>query len=481
MSERALSSTVGASTPVALVVPAPPESKLPETLPGSDQEAEDVSEFSQTALDPPPTKRPLYSARPMESAERGGSFLHRLFSRPAASKRPTDLRKALQKDRWALYREAVAVALFRFLPKGSNTLATVAREFPALLVRSQREQFVDSSQVAAELSSLAASGPAPDSALEVFAEVTNALIVALVDDALTALPAAEQLENATATALALGRAEELVAVIDQVGVLFSHFPGGEGVAPIQYNGAGPRERLLALFEAFLTRVGAVDQRVSMATWSGESAESAELAEQLDFLNDRLNKLQFLLDVKADQRRALEHRMLRDPFALLLGEQSQGKPGPLGSLGSLSGLTAGLKGLGGGLLGAAASKLNPFARNKAAETSSSPFDELLRGAGGGAIPSTEELQKSFESLFPDGFQLPDSASLRPDQMQEIVSDFAEQLRESVAQNKVTAGEIEEMERICGSSVEEYADKLGDDKDSTRQIFRALAAQKQKLKQ
>jgi hypothetical protein len=118
MSERALSSTVGASTPVALVVPAPPESKLPETLPGSDQEAEDVSEFSQTALDPPPTKRPLYSARPMESAERGGSFVHRLFSRPAASKRPTDLRKALQKDRWAPYREAVAVALFRFLPTG---------------------------------------------------------------------------------------------------------------------------------------------------------------------------------------------------------------------------------------------------------------------------------------------------------------------------------------------------------------------------
>lgn len=308
--EEEIDSTVGLP-PFAAVVPAPAESQLPE-------ERKEVPA-------PPPAKKGIFS---------------RIFKTPGGG-RSTDIAAATRTvEDQSDYRTLVAACLASATPSGTMT------DFEKTGLYGYPDDVAydgTTDQKAALLKKVyKESGMTEQQAGEAFADVTNAVLVKLVDRAASTLDKKSD-ESATVEAL-----DDVANFISSIGSLFGLAAGGAVIEPVQYNGKTKKNKLENLFFEYMKASMDIKGMMSMmgagssATDDGSGMSLEERAakeeEKQAMRLDRLSRLQQIFAVKEAKRSNLEQKVMRETIFNL------SKDGDLGDL--LGGLGGGGGGLGG---------------------------------------------------------------------------------------------------------------------------------------
>ena len=261
------------------------------------------------------------SARPSNAG-----FLSSFFENPAGRGRPADLHRALHptsssssKDQ--LFRAATARSLLNSMPEGTFTQSVINE------VISPEAQVLarDSLQ-----SACAQTGLSSADAAEIFAEVTHALLVSLVDAACTSVTTSKP-SDPSSSVRALHSLTDFIA---QAHRLFDSLFPDTVVEPIQYNGKAQPKQLEELYYRYLKASQAVDVTLGGTV----TATSAAAAHSRDDWEERLAQLQFLFNLKDNRAAAVAHRVQREALLEGLGGQG-GQAGDVGLGGLLDTMRA----------------------------------------------------------------------------------------------------------------------------------------------
>lgn len=371
--------------PFGFIMAAPDESKLPQPVP------------------PAPLSSDSSNTNSKEKKGLGG-MLNRLFQKPGAG-RPADLTQALSGDR-GLESEA-----FRRVTSGCLAALTARNTLPELEdVAADMRALSSEQKVARVVEERLAWELTEQAAAEAFADVTNAVIVRMVDLAAATVTNDQSPEAEATTVAAL---DDLTALVDQAGSLFqqSHPQAIQAIQPILYNGKAKRATLETLYLRYLKSTMNMDQM--LAAMSGTAPDPTNTAEAGPDRTDRLPKLQFLLGIKEKQRSNLEQKLVKD---LLMGGMGGAAGGGMGAMmDAFKGPAAGLGGLGGG--GAEANK---------------QLEDLMAGAGG------------MEGL-------PDMKDMKPEEMERYFKDAMNMLKESLREGSITRQDVLEFEKMTNTEV------------------------------
>lgn len=307
--------------PYAAVIAAPEESIIPDTpSPSSDVTSSSSSTTTATTKIAPPPPPP----------KKSGNFLTRLFQKPGGG-RPSDLRSALlrEKDDTTSLRLIIGRGLMQYVSPELGR--RIAKDFPALTENFPPESndvVLQEVEAVAEELGLAAADTA-----EIFAEVTNAFVVQLVDRAVSALDDSDNdSDEVDSEALAARQRERVVRRLDELTdfmndvtpLFLAVVKNTASVDPLQYNGKASRQRLEQLFELYLREAqGLAKQSFSFPLMGDQTTEddvSKPSAEELERLinerNDRLAKVQFLLAIKENKRTSLEQKLMKEEIAAM---------------------------------------------------------------------------------------------------------------------------------------------------------------------
>ncbi len=408
--------------PYAAVIAAPEESIIPDTpSPSSDSSASSTTTATTKIAPPPPPPK------------KSGNFLTRLFQKPGAG-RPSDLRSALlrEKDDTTSLRLIIGRGLMQYVRPELGR--RIAKDFPALTENFPPESndvVLQEVEAVAEELGLAAADTA-----EIFAEVTNAFVVQLVDRAVSALDTddadsdndSDDVDSEVVAARqrerVVRRLDELTDFMNDVTPLFlAVVKNTASVEPLQYNGKASRQRLEQLFELYLREAqGLAKQSFSFPLMGDQAAEddvSKPSAEELERLinerNDRLAKVQFLLAIKENKRTSLEQKLMKEEIAAMsksFGGLGGGEGGSGGG-GGLGDLLGGLGGLGGGKggfpgLGEKEMKeMNELMKNMKPEQ----LEEAMKNI------KPEQLEEAMGLLQSKG--MPDLSKMKPDELAGVV--------------------------------------------------------------
>eukprot|EP01040_Poterioochromonas_malhamensis_P014296 gene14296-15808_t len=444
--------------PYAAVIAAPEESIIPDTP--TPYPSSDVTTASTKIAPPPPPPK------------KSGNFLTRLFQKPGGG-RPSDLRSALlrEKDDTTSLRLIIGRGLMQYVSPELGR--RIAKDFPALT-----ENFPPESNdvVLQEVVSVAEElGLAAADTAEIFAEVTNAFVVQLVDRAVSALDGADsdndsdEVDGETVAARqrerVVRRLDELTNFMNDVTPLFlAVVKNTASVEPLQYNGKASRQRLEQLFELYLKEAqGLAKQSFSFPLMGDQTAEddaSKPSAEELERLinerNDRLAKVQFLLAIKENKRTSLEQKLMKEEIAAMSksfgGLGGEGGSGSSGGGGGLGDLLGGLGGLGGGKggfpgLGEKEMKeMNELMKNIKPEQ----LEEAMKNI------KPEQLEEAMSLLQSKG--MPDLSKMKPDELVGVVKREVKSMKATMDAGTISLEEIAGVEQQLGSSLEDFLSKF-----------------------
>lgn len=262
---------------------------------------------------PAPVPPPMTTAAPPAPAPAKKSFglgLGSLFKKNAGSSRPSSLEAAIASSSdvqsWPTFSKAVAQQLLKSAPEGMFDKARLGlqdggddEDAVEVLLQLGKEESMTTLNMA-----------------ESIANVVNAMVVALVDEAAASLKD----KDPAAPLLALG---DLFTFMDAAGGLFmSVCPGVELDPPIKYNGDAKKKALEDLFER-------ITRDVLMSPENNEAVQ-------------RQTRLKDVLGLKESKVQAIEQKALMDLVQNMMKEGG----------GDASGLAGLMQGMGGGMPGGA---------------------------------------------------------------------------------------------------------------------------------
>jgi hypothetical protein len=196
-----------------------------------------------------------------------------------------------------------------------------------------------------------------EAALE-FSDVTNAMMVALVDRA--ADTADNKDESASIIAL-----DQLALFMLKTGNLFiKALPQGiKDLKPIQYNGKAKKSKLETLYCRFMKAGMNIEDKLSSLLKDSEPTVESPVIEGVAKpavdRADSILKIQFLFDIKEPKRSSLEQKLVRD---LIMNTSKDA----IGGGGGLSGIMNSLTGKG----------------STSSDFSEAAMEEMLKGVGSG---------------------------------------------------------------------------------------------------
>lgn len=199
---------------------------------------------SSKLTSPPPTATPPH---PPAAAKKGpGGFLGRFFNKPG-SNRPSDIATALHAEdpTVAHYRALVAENLFECMPLGAlpdAALISVNELLNAAGVGVEDEAGGQRQVLSLQQASTQA-GLSDTAAAEAFADVTNAMLVTLID----AAAAFVDTKDADSLDLSVERLDSVAEFMENVGVLYGEVFPNVVVDPIKYNGKVKGNKLEELY------------------------------------------------------------------------------------------------------------------------------------------------------------------------------------------------------------------------------------------
>lgn len=286
-----------------------------------------------TPTPPPPPTTPPPPPPPPPAPPAKKNLLDRLFQKPGGG-RPTDLAKALAaSDTGAQeFRGMVANALAAYVPGDL---------FPSLAVAS--EALRDGGETAQAEALRAAkddSGLGEQDAAAAFAEVANAMLVIMVDNAVSTLGSASTSDDGkpSPTVSAL---EEVADFIAGAGSVYLQTVPGAVIDPVVYNGRAKKGDLETLYLAYLRDTMSLDSILGAAAGEGAGSEGeGEAVDSGDGGNgkpsvedkaERLGKLQVVFSIKEGKRSSLEQKAMREMFMGMAKGEGGGGMGDLGGM------------------------------------------------------------------------------------------------------------------------------------------------------
>lgn len=265
------------------------------------------------------------SPAPVAPKPKKAGLLSKLFGKDENG-RPADLKTALRvSDGSGPYRLLVAALLRRHLP------AHVSESLVEHLDHSteQLDSLDDRTALGELVKAYGLAGLSTQQAAEAFAEVTNAIMVLLVDAA--AETVADDDEEETVAGLNV-----IADFVDNVGQYFVAVVPGATVAPIVYNGRSMRGTLETLYTRYAKQaMGENSLMKSLTSFVGSEDHDSDLKRK----EERVGKLQVILDISETRRGVIEKKLQRDMlmtagknmFSSMAGGQDKGMGGLLGNM------------------------------------------------------------------------------------------------------------------------------------------------------
>ena len=326
---------------------------------------------------PAPTPVPTPPPPPPPPAPAKKNILDRIFSKPGGG-RPTEIAAALHDaaDPSHSFRKEVAHALASYVPEGLfvqlrgealDAMRAGGREAQAEALREARD----------------ASGLTEQEAAVAFADVTNAMLVTMVDRA------AAQAQQKGAEQGAIAALNDVADFIGGAGDIYGQTVPGAVIEPVVYNGKARKGDLETCYFLFLKEsmtsaaglamggmsgAGAGEGQEGEGSEGGEAAATAAAqateAAAADY-TAKLGRLQVVFSIKEGKRSSLEQKAVREMIMSMT--QGGGGEGMAGMFDALTG-----KGGGGGMGG----------------MDMGAMGEMLGAMGGEA-----ELQRELEAMDP----------------------------------------------------------------------------------
>lgn len=245
-------------------------------------------------------------------------------------------------------------------------------------------------------------------AAEAFAGVSNAILVQLVDRAISLLGSAPSAPDSNSTSPLDEAMNVVIGVASGAGQAFPLVCGADATlsTPVQYNGNAKKGKVEDLY---LVAVKDGMQGTLGALIGGNGPSGTQ--EEKEDPTIKLDKLQQVLGIKQNRRDALEQRALREMVMSGMG----GGGGGVGDLNGLFDALGGGKGLG-DIMGA--------------------MGEAAGGGIPGGIPG------------PDGANMGD---LSPEQLAEMSTMAIEELKQTLREGRVTKEDVAEFEKLIGADI------------------------------
>jgi hypothetical protein len=297
--------------------------------------------IAQPSLVPPTAINTMEA--PVESKKPG--LLGRLFQKSASSSRPIDLKSALKaSDNSATYRIAILAYLRNHLPKKiKKSMDEIIGDVDDNII--VEFEGLDDDSSANKLQTIYLDADINiQQAAEIFAEITNAVVVLLVDRAVDTADDTD--EEITIKAM-----EKIGHFVDNIGTVFSKVVSNVRIEPIQYNGKSKKNKIETIFTRYAKYC--LDSTIPR-TEDNQTEEELQMiiqqqSEELERRNARLGKLQYILGITESKRSSIEQKIFREKLMSMTGDGNDGN-----------------KGLGGGLLDMVTGKV---------------ADKMLGGLGG----------------------------------------------------------------------------------------------------
>lgn len=239
--------------------------------------SEELRESKEALLKPNPSRPSETLMPPAAIPKKQGGILNRLFQKPGGNREP-DLAKVLEKlDTAASLRSVVATILAKILPQQFPEFSEEGVMYDESVRGLNPESELDLLRRLAIQGGLSA-----EQSAEVFAEITSAMLVTVVDAAVEVVERSQQYKTGAdaeeSQKAVLQAIDSVTAFLASAGALFIQLHEGVQIEPVQYNGRAKKSSLESMYSAYFKATAEQEMKRSLEMLTAPSiAVDGEIA------------------------------------------------------------------------------------------------------------------------------------------------------------------------------------------------------------